>query len=194
MRHRLRTPPPRSATGTGPAGPLGAPPDVPRPQARNDILYAARKSLLDTYAVNGATLGLSREPFDRVVELKGFELTPVEGAPEVWQFQHARNGLRGRLLDVTGFLYDVPVALSTRGRAYMVTRQDFTLALVLPGVPKRLKLNEIKYSIVPRDKRLPYPNVWPAELITRVIRFRWRNIVILNETYLLKQIGLRGSL
>ncbi len=157
-------------------------------------MYVQRKSLLDVFQFHDHHLGLFRESFDRVVELAGFELTPVEGVAEVWNFRGPRSGQRGRLIDVSGFLFEVPVALTTRGRAYMITRQDFTLALLLPGAPQRLKLTDIKYSVVQPRRRRPYPEQWPAELVTRVIRYRWHNIVILNEAYLLRQIGLRGAM
>lgn len=157
-------------------------------------MYAQRKSLLDVFPFDPFHLGVYRESFDRVAELAGFELTPVEGATEMWNFRNLKSGQRGRLLDVAGFLSDAPVALSTRGRAYMVTRQDFTLALLFPGAPWRIKLSQAKYKVVTAATRPQCPNAWPEKLVTRVIRFRFRNIVIVDEEFLLQQIGLRGSL
>lgn len=155
-------------------------------------MYTQRKNLLDVYRVHGHYLGVFREAFDRVLELEGFELTPVNAAPEVWEFRSAEAAIRGRLLNVAGYLHPDPVALTTKGRTYMITRQDFTLALLLPGAPWRLRLNQTRHKPVPVDGRPPYPADWPREMVTRVIRTRFRNIIILNESFLLEQIGLRA--
>lgn len=150
--------------------------------------------MLDVYRVHGHHLAVFREAFDRVLELQGFELTPVNGTPEVWEFRSAEASLRGRLLDVTAYLHSEPVALTTKGRTYMITRQEFTLALLLPGAPWRLRLNQTRHKPVPLEGRLPYPEQWPQELVSRVIRTRFRNVIILNEAFLLEQIGLRAPL
>ena len=155
-------------------------------------MYTQHKNLLDIYRVHGLHLGLFREPFDRVLELKGFQLRPVQGAPEVWEFRDPASGLHGRLLNVEGYLHPDPVALTTRGRAYLVTRQDFTLALLMPGAPRRLQLSRTRHKPVALETGLPYPGEWPREVVTRVIRARFRTIVILDEAYLLQQIGLRA--
>jgi hypothetical protein len=157
-------------------------------------LQPPRKNLLDVYRLRGVYLGLFREAFDRVLELEGFELTPVAGAPEVWEFRNPEAGLRGRLLNVAGYLHPEPVRLSTRGRAYLITRQDFTLALQFPGLPWRLHLNRTRHKPVALEGRLPYPDDWPRELVMRAIRVRFRTIVILDEAFLLQQIGLRAPL
>jgi hypothetical protein len=157
-------------------------------------LYTQRKNLLDVYRVHGVHLGVFREAFDRVVELEGFELTPAAGAPEVWEFRNPAAALRGRLLNVPGYLHPDPVALTTKGRAYLITRQDFTLALLFPGAPWRVALNRTRHKAVALDGRLPYPGEWPREMVTRVIRARFRTIVILDESFLLQQIGLRAPL
>jgi len=155
-------------------------------------LYTQRRNLLDIHRVHDLHLGIYREPFDRVMELGGLELKPVNGAPEVWEFRDPASPLHGRLLNVEGFLHPDPVALTTRGRAYMVTRQDFTLALLLPGAPWRLQLARTRHKPVALEGALPYPGEWPRELVSRVIRARFRTIVILDEAYLLQQIGLRA--
>jgi hypothetical protein len=155
-------------------------------------LQAQRKNLLDVYRVHGVHLGVYREAFDRVMELQGFELVPLAEAPEVWGFRNAAAALRGRLLNVAAYLHAGPVALTTRGRAYLITRQDFTLALLFPGAPWRVNLNRARHKPVALEGHLPYPESWPRELVTRVIRTRFRNVVILNEAFLLQQIGLRA--
>jgi hypothetical protein len=154
-------------------------------------LLAQRKNLLDVYLVHGVYLGIFREAFDRVMELEGFELTPVAQAPEVWEFSNPGAALRGRLLNIAAYLHPGPVALTTRGRAYLITRQNFTLALLLPGSPWRLHLNRTRYKPVALDGRLPYPEDWPRELVSQVIRTRFRTVAILDEAFLLQQIGLR---
>ncbi|HKI98494.1 MAG TPA: hypothetical protein VKB51_08495 [bacterium] len=157
-------------------------------------MHAQRKNLLDVYRVHDAYLGIYREAFDRVMELQGFELTPVPEAPEVWEFRNPDEALHGRLLNVAGYLHPDPVALTTKGRAYMITRQNFTLALLFPGSPWRLHLNRTRYKLISQERSMLYPVEWPREMVTRVIRTRFRNLVILNEAFLLQQIGLRAPL
>lgn len=156
-------------------------------------LYAQRKNLLDVYHVEGVYVGVLREEFERVVGMEGCELSLDPGDAEVWQFRHAGASLHGRLLNVAAFLHPGRVALNTRGRAYTVTRQDFTLALMFPGAPRRLHLDRVRHRVVQLDGRRPYPEQWPRELVRQVIRTRFRTIVILNESFLLQQIGLRPS-
>ena len=155
-------------------------------------MYTQRHNLLDIYPVHGCWLGIFREAFDRVLELRGFQLTPVPDVPEVWNFRVPEPALRGRLLDIAAFLRPDPVALTTKGRTYLITRQDYTLALLLPGAPWRLNLSRTRHKPVALDGRLPYPDTWPRELVTRVIRARFRTVVILDEAFLLQQIGLRA--
>ena len=143
--------------------------------------------------MTGSRLGVFRDRFDRVVELQGFELTPVQGTSEVWNFRNPLSGQRGRLLNVAGYLDDAPISLTTWGRAYMITRQDYTLALLFPGAPRRIKLNQARYKVLDVNTKPPYPRHWPTGLVTRVIRLRLRNIIILDESFLLRQIGLRGT-
>ena len=158
-------------------------------------MHNQRKNLLDIYPVGSGHVGIFRDPFEKVMELEGFELTPTENASEIWEFSHPDSGIRGRLLNVEGFLGDEPVSLTTRGRAYMITRQNFTLALLFPGSPRRLKLSESRFKVVAKDSD---PGAvlaaWPAAAIDKVIRHRFRNIVILEEAFLLQQIGLRGKI
>ena len=157
-------------------------------------MYSQRKNILDIHRVHGYRLGVFRDAFERVVELKGFQLTPVNGAPEIWNFNSAESGLRGRLLDVVSYLAPEPVSLNTEGRAYMITRQDYTLALVFPGAPTRLRLNEVRHTVVDLQRKQPFPAHWPREMVGSVIRYRLRNTILLNDAFLLEQIGLRAPL
>jgi hypothetical protein len=158
-------------------------------------LYTHRKNLLDIFRINGTNLAIHREPFERVMELEGFELTPVGNRPEIWEFRNPVTGQRGRLMNVQGYLNDDPVFLNTEGRAYMITRQDFTLALLFPGIPRRIKLNKTRHKVLPLGAgRNPLaPASWPDGTVTRAIRVRFSNILILEEEFLLRQIGLRGT-
>ena len=158
------------------------------------ILYKQRKNLLDIYQVGANRVGIFRESFERVMELDGFELTPSGDVHEIWNFTNETSGLRGRLINVDGYLADSPLTLSTQGRAYLVTRQEFTLGLFFPGAPKRLKLSEIRYRVLPdKEQRAALPLLWPVDAVDRVIRHRFRNIIILEDGYFLEQIGLRGK-
>ena len=156
-------------------------------------LYSQRKNLLDIYQSQDFYLGIHREPFYRVASLTGLELRPVEGTSEVWQFRQPSGGLQGRLIDVTGYLHDKPIEFGGDGKTYMVTRQDFTLALLFSGNPWRINLNEVRYKELELNPGKFFPSDWPAGLVSRVIRHKWRNILVLNESFLLKQIGLRTS-
>ena len=137
-------------------------------------------------------MGVFRDAFERVMELEGFQLTPVNGAPEIWDFRNPGSELRGRLLDVASYLHSAPVALNTAGRAYMITRQSFTLALLFPGMPKRMRLNETRHKELSLERKRLFPASWPPEMVSRVVRARFRNTIILDEAFLLEQIGLRA--
>ena len=182
----------------GTAGRVSGPPPTRQRLAgtttSRPFLIARRNNLLDIYRVDDNRLGIFREPFERVMEFKGFEISQVEGATEVWNFRNSASGQKGRLLNVNGFLNEALNSISTQGRAYMITRQEFTLALFFPGKPRRIKLNQSRYKTVPIEEKKPIPPHWPREMVTRVIRLRFSNIFILDESFLLQQIGLRGSL
>ena len=158
------------------------------------ILYKQRKNLLDVYQVGANRVGIFRESFERVMELDGFELTPSGEVHEIWDFTNSISGLRGRLINVEGYLGDSTLTLTTQGRAYLVTRQEFTLGLLFPSAPRRLKLSEIRYRVLPdKEQRAALPLLWPVGAVDRVIRHRFRNIIILEDGFFLEQIGLRGK-
>lgn len=158
------------------------------------ILYKQRKNLLDIYQVGANRVGIFRESFEQVMKLDGFELTPSGEVHEIWNFTNSISGLRGRLINVDGYLGDSPLTLTTRGRAYLVTRQDFTLGLLFPEAPRHLKLSEIRYRVLPdKEQRAALPLLWPVDAVDRVIRHRFRNIIILEDGFFLEQIGLRGK-
>jgi len=156
-------------------------------------LYIQRKFLLDVFKCRNLYLGVYREPFTRVMELTDLELISVEGASEIWRFRQTAGGLRGRLIDVVGYLHDDPISLNGHGRTYMVTRQDYTLALLFPGSPFQINLNEARHKELNKEEKTYFPSSWPPEMVSRVIRYKWKNIIILDEAFLLKQIGLRAG-
>ena len=153
-----------------------------------------RKNRLDVHQIDSTNLGLYRDSFDRVVELSGFQLQPVQGSGYIWEFQHPPSNERGRLLHVEGFLRDSGMAMSVKGTAYLVTRQDFTLALAFPTSPRSLWLTDGKYKVIPKDEERAYPSAWPHEMVAKIVRSRFRKVVIIDESYLLRMIGLRTPL
>lgn len=152
-----------------------------------------RKNRVDVHNVQSTNLGIYREPFDKVVELTGFRLTPVQNSHCIWDFQHSESNEKGRLLHVQGFLAGGMVTMSARGTAYMVTRQNFTLALLFSSPPRGMWLSEEKFKVLPKESSRAYPPDWPQDLISKIIRARFRTVVILNEAALLEKIGLRGQ-
>ncbi len=153
-----------------------------------------RKNRLDVHQIDTTNLAVYRDSFDRVMELSGFQLKPVPGTNFVWEFQHPPTSERGRLLHVEGYLRDGNVSMSVNGIAYMITRQDYTLALVFPTSPRTVWLTESNHKVLPKDGQKAYPATWPKELVAKIIRFRFRKLVIIDESYLLQLIGLRAPL
>ncbi|MEE8396228.1 MAG: hypothetical protein V3S29_09250 [bacterium] len=153
----------------------------------------AQMNLVDIHPIDSTNLGVYREPFDRVVDITGFTLWPVAGSNFVWDFQHPGTLERGRLLHVEGFLKGGSVALNHRGQAYVVTRQDFSLALLFPSTPRRISLGGGNYKILPKDSKKAFPAGWPRALISQIVRARFRTVVIINEAFLLEKIGLRSG-
>ncbi len=146
------------------------------------------KNRLDIHKINGVRLGIFREPFDRVGELAGYLVRPVAEQPTCWDFSHPDSAEHGRLLDVTGLLSGRHVSVSSSAVAYMVTRNGYTQALLFPPAPRRIKLNRVRFRIVKEQKEFAYPPEWPRDLIARVIRVWFRDIIIINENFLLSQI------
>lgn len=136
-------------------------------------------------------LGLYRDAFDEVASLSGFKLAPIEGVREIWNFKSLNSGKRGRMMDISGYLSDEPISLNAKGTAYMITRQDYTLALLLPPALGRLNMNEARYKVMDNPRKTPFPATWSKEMVAKVIRHKWKNIIILDEAYLLGRIGLR---
>ncbi|MDH5751371.1 MAG: hypothetical protein OEZ59_03000 [Deltaproteobacteria bacterium] len=156
-------------------------------------MLAQRKTMLDVFQCHEHYLGIFRDTFTRVSDLSGVTLVPVEGSTVVWNFVNAAGGMRGRMIDVEGALHNQPIALNSQVRAYMITRQDFTLALLLSGSPWRLNLNDVRYKVVAPGKKPMFPPQWPEGAITQVIRHRLRNILVLDEVFWLQKIGLRAG-
>jgi hypothetical protein len=125
------------------------------------------------------------------MELSGFRLKPVERSNCIWEFQHAESNEKGRLLHVEGFLSDGLLSMSVKGTAYMITRQDFTLALLFSSPARTMWLSQANYKVLSKDDPKVCPAEWPKEMIARVIRARFRTVVVLDEAFLLEKIGLR---
>ncbi len=150
------------------------------------------KNRLDIHKIDNVRLGIFREPFDRVGELAGCSIRPVSGDSSCWDFTNEVTNDRGRLLDVAGMLTGSHITMTSSAVAYMVTRQGYTLALLFPGAPRKLKLNRVRFQLVKDEQKYQYPPGWSRDLIARVIRLRFRNIVIIDENYFLSRIGLRN--
>ncbi len=150
-----------------------------------------RRNRIDVHPVQSTNLGVVRESFDKVVEFSGFQLKQVEHSHCIWDFHHPESNEKGRLLHVEGFFAGGLISMSVRGTAYLVTRQDFTLALFFSSRPRGMWLNEERYKILPRQAGKSFPPEWPLAMVSRIIRARFRTVVILDEAALLEQIGLR---
>lgn len=149
------------------------------------------KTRLDVHRINSVNVGIYRAKFNQVVDLGGIKLVPDDRTGCVWQFSHPGSGERGRMLHVDGYLGDNSVVMSGKGMAYMITRQQFALALAFPNSPRTMWLTEGNHKILPKNDVGMFPPEWPREMIKSVIRLRLRKIVIIDESFLLRQIGLR---
>ena len=150
-----------------------------------------RKTRLDVHQIQAVNLGMFRSAFDRIVELSGFQMQPGDNTGCVWNFQHPESGERGRLLHVEGYLGKGGINISVNGMAYLITRQHFTLALAFPSAPRTMWLTDSNHKVLPNGGEKQFPAEWPKEMIKRVIRSRFRKVVIIDESYLLQKIGLR---
>ncbi len=152
------------------------------------------KIRLDVHQIQAVNIGLYRTAFDKIVNLSGFEIRPADQSGCVWEFQRPDSGGPGRLLHVEAFLSGGGVTMSVEGTAYMITRQHFTLALAFPSAPRNMWLNESNHKVLPKDDESSLPPGWPPELVAKVIRSRFRRVVIIDESFLLRKIGLRAPL
>ncbi len=73
----------------------------------------------------------------------------------------------------------------------MITRQHFALALAFPSPPHTMWLTDANHKILPREDVSFLPAEWPREMVKKVIRLRFRKIIIIDESFLLRKIGLR---
>lgn len=151
----------------------------------------SRNNRLDIHRIGETHLGIFREPFDEVTHLEGFKLKPANSALTIWTFDDAKSGRRGRLLDVAAYLQEDHVMLSGLGMTYMVRDHGRMLALLLPPAPRKIKLTEANFKVVPRkDEAAKYPSEWPRGLLVRVIRNWLHNVIIVDEKYLLARLTL----
>lgn len=156
------------------------------------VTIMAQKTQLDVHQISSVNLGIYRAQFDRIVELGGIRIQPTDETGCIWKFAHPDSGERGRLLHVEGYLGGNGVVMSGRGMAYLITRQRFALALAFPSAPRTMWLTDANHKKLPRDDESLLPGGWPQEMIKSVIRLRFRKILIIDEAYLLRQIGLRS--
>lgn len=160
-----------------------------RPETRIQTRVVDRLNRLDVHAIGEGHLGLFREPFDRVAHIHGLRLWPLDGLT-IWAFEDPAGGVRGRLMDVVAHLQGGHITLSDTGLAYMVRDHGQMLALLLPPHPRRLKLTEANFKIVPhREERGYIPEAWPRGLVVRVIRSWLHSVVIVDEKYLLARLA-----
>ena len=146
---------------------------------------ATRISRYDIHNIQNVKLAVNRETFDQVTDLSGFQFRPT-GEHYLWDFQHSGSGHKGRLLHVEGFLGVPSIALQPNGQAYLVNLKGKTLALLFPGPPKRMKLVPAHHRTVPIEKFKGLPPGWPREIVEKVLRVRLRDLVLINEFFLLE--------
>ena len=155
-------------------------------------MLLAQRNLLDVFRFQNQYLGIYPQAFDQVSMISGMQVQPVEDSQVVWDFRFPRLGKRGRLLDTVGLLEDDEIQLSTQAVAYMITRQSYTLALLMPGTPQQYKLAVDAIKPLNLDQ-LHLPSHWPEDIFSQAMRFHMRKIALLDEQKLLTQIGLRTN-
>jgi len=143
-----------------------------------------RTNRYDVYRIQNVHLGVAREAFDRVVNLSGFQLRPTD-QPYLWDFRHSHGGERGRLLHVEGFLGGTSIALLPGSQAYLVEHKGKTRGLLFPPTPKRMRVNYEAHRVVPLEKLKGFPSHWPKQLVSKVLRVRIRDLVLLDQAFLL---------
>ena len=119
------------------------------------------------------------------------ELTPNPRSPIVWRF---RDGdLRGRLLNVVGWLEGGLVSVSSAGTMYVRTAGNEAQALYFPGHAVHVELGPKPPRVqTAAGRRQPlFPATWPAHAVRQVIRRRLRTIVVLAEDALLAEFDAK---
>ncbi len=148
------------------------------------------KQPIDVFSDEDGHLALPVESFRRIFRPAGCRLDPIEGFPVVWQYSEVEPGRGGAVLNVAGFLNGGTMSISSRGWLYEAERDGCSVALFLPGSPKRLHLGETRHRVLapsPGGKPL-VPESWPKEAVKQVIRVRLRTIVVLDAAFLLAQV------
>lgn len=145
---------------------------------------------MDVFSEGGGQLALPVAPFRSILRPTGCRLDPMEGFPVVWRYTMEPQGRQGVVLNVAGLLNGGPMSISSRGWLYEAEREGRLVALFMPGNPKRLRLGEVRHKVLaPETARTPlYPETWPKEAVQRVLRVRFRTIVVLSAEYLLAQV------
>jgi hypothetical protein len=145
---------------------------------------------MDVFSDGDGQLALPVAPFRNILRPTGCRLDPMEGFPVVWRYTVGPQDRQGVVLNVAGLLNGGPISISSRGWLYEAERDGRFLALFMPGSPKRLRLGGMRYKVLsPETARTPlYPEGWPKQAVQRVVRVRFRTIVVLNAEYLLAQV------
>jgi hypothetical protein len=148
------------------------------------------KQAVDVFTEDDGHLALPVEPFRRILRPTGCRLDPIDGFPVVWRFTEGQGGQSGVVLNVLGFLNGGAMSISSRGWLYETERDGHPVALFLPGGPKRMRLSETRYKVLTAEAGgAPlFPAAWPKEAVLRVIRVRFRTIIVLNAEFLLAQV------
>lgn len=148
------------------------------------------KLAMDVFSDDEGNLALPVAPFRRILRPTGYRLDPIDGFPVVWKFTESQQGPSGVVLNVPGFLNGGAMSISSRGWLYETGRDGRSVALFLPGSPKRMRLSETRFKVLaagPGGRPL-FPEAWPKQAVKQVVRVRFRTIVVLDAEFLLSQV------
>ena len=114
-----------------------------------------------------------------------------------------RNGLANMTLIQLGLIKEpLEFLLFSDFSVVLAYVHLYTLFMVVPIFNSMMRIDRSLleaardaggFRIVKEEKEFEFPEEWPRDLIARVIRVRFRNVVIINENYLLSQMGEDGD-
>ena len=158
-------------------------PDTP-PAAAHPTPPVLPGTRLDIHPVEDIQLGIFRDPFERVETLSGYLLRPSKLSPVVWGFRKG-SAPAGYLMDVAGHLLSSYATFPQNGTVYLLNHKGHRMGLLFPPPSYSLDLTRTKVKILPGETPALYPEGWPGKLVTAVIRYRFRKVIVLNERFLL---------